>query len=112
MAIVTRMTIRPGTQLPVHHHPYPRVGWVEQGALRVVQTDSREKRVFFAGSRIVESIGRDHHGEVVGNDAVVLTILDVVPPGVTSNTVLRDDGSAAAAPASHDGCPAPHAAFQ
>ncbi|HEY1394901.1 cupin domain-containing protein [Roseateles sp.] len=110
VAIVTPMTIRPGTQLPVHLHPFPRFGWVEQGAIRVVQVESGLARVFRAGELITESIGQHHYGEVVGKEAAVLKILDVVPPGMTSNTVLRDAGSATSTP--HDVCHAFQAMFQ
>ncbi|WP_343639181.1 cupin domain-containing protein [Roseateles sp.] len=88
----TRLTIPPGTRLPVHQHPYPRFGWLVQGEIEVVQPDTGRTRILRAGEVIAESIGEWHFGRTVSKEPVIFTLLDVVPRGTASNTVLRDAG--------------------
>lgn len=86
------LTLQPGARLPVHRHPYPRIGEVLSGTIRVVQSSTGRSRLFGTGETIVESIDDDHYGEVVGDAPVVLRVRDHVPPGVTSNTILHEAG--------------------
>lgn len=91
-ALFSRLTIPPGTRLPVHHHPFPRYGWLVQGEIEVEQPDTGKRRALKAGDVVAESIGEWHFGRTLGTEPVIFKLLDVVPRGTASNTVLRDAG--------------------
>ncbi|WP_423601209.1 hypothetical protein [Roseateles sp. MS654] len=88
--LVIDVRLTPGVPLPVHRHPYPRFGWVKAGEVRITQESTGRQRYFRAGDLIAESVDDNHFGEAVGSVPVVLKVLDVVPCGTTSNTILRD----------------------
>jgi quercetin dioxygenase-like cupin family protein len=91
-AVFSRLTIAPGTSLPVHRHPYPRYGWLVQGEIEVVQPETGRRRILKAGEVIAESIGEWHFGQTLGKEPVIFTLLDIVPRGTASNTVVRGSG--------------------
>ncbi len=77
-------------RLPVHHHPFPRFGWVIEGTLRVTNTETGKELLLRPGDRIAESVAQGHFGEAVGPERVVLDVVDIVPPGHGSNTAMGE----------------------
>ena len=84
----------PGKRIASHLHPFPRIAEVLSGRLRVVQEagpDVPERvRVFEPGDTIVETVGRYHFGESVGDEPARPIVFDFLPGDVVSNTVYRD----------------------
>jgi quercetin dioxygenase-like cupin family protein len=85
--IVTTLEIHPGAVLPRHLHPYPRYGYVLEGALKITNDQTGTTEVFKAGDFIVESIGQWHHAETVGDNPVKLLVIDQVEGRKTGNTI-------------------------
>ena len=85
--IASTYEIAPGAKLPQHKHPYQRYAYVLEGDLLVAQV-GRSQRTYHAGEMVVESVGRWHYGENVGQVPVRLLVIDQVPQGRPS-TVLR-----------------------
>ncbi|HSI39994.1 MAG TPA: cupin domain-containing protein [Xanthobacteraceae bacterium] len=87
--VVAEYVIAPGARLPVHRHPYPRIGYVLQGTLEVVE--ERTGRVFSykPGDVIVEVIGAAHFGRNTGSDPVRLVVFDTTPADVEGNVTLE-----------------------
>ena len=85
--IVSRYAIAPGAALPVHKHPYPRIGYVLSGRLEVTAFEGDQARVFETGEAIIEDIGRWHSARNLGSGPVELLVIDLAPPGAIT-TVL------------------------
>jgi quercetin dioxygenase-like cupin family protein len=85
---VTLYEIPSGKILPLHRHPYCRLGYILSGTLRVVNSDTREKAIYSAGDFAVEAIDSWHEGENVGCDPVRILVIDIVEPGA-GNVVIR-----------------------
>ncbi len=83
------VTIPAGSALPVHKHPYPRYGYVQQGRVRVINSDTGEAVEFGPGDFIVESLGQWHTGLALGEEDVKLLVIDQSEPG-HGNVVLKD----------------------
>jgi quercetin dioxygenase-like cupin family protein len=88
--IVTILEIQPHAQLPRHLHPYPRYGYVLEGALKITNDETGTTEVFKAGDFIVEAIGQWHHAETLGDSPVKLLVIDQVEGRKTGNTVVRN----------------------
>src|SRR4051794_17546610 len=80
---VTAQTVEmpAGGGLGVHKHPWPRLAYVQQGTIRVINDDTHTSREFKTGELLVEAIGQWHHAEVVGDQPVKLLVIDQAPPG-------------------------------
>ncbi len=86
---VLRYIIAPGATMPVHKHPYPRYAYVYAGNLTVYASDTGQRYDYKAGDFIVEVIDEWHYGENTGAEPVELLVIDQVPEGRTTNTVLK-----------------------
>ena len=86
--IVMRFVIQPGATLPVHEHPYQRYAYVLSGHLTVTLSDTGQVLHYGPGDFIVEVRDEWHFGAALGNEPVVLLVIDQVEAGHT-NTVLR-----------------------
>jgi quercetin dioxygenase-like cupin family protein len=75
--------------MPVHKHPYPRYAYVQAGHLTVYAPDTGQRYDYKAGDFIVEVIDEWHYGENTGGEPVELLVIDQVPEGRSSNTVLK-----------------------
>lgn len=84
----TLFEIPPGTVLPVHKHPAPRMGYILSGTLRVTNVETGETTTYTAGNFAIEAVDVWHEGENVGGGPVRLLVIDLVEPGA-SNVVLR-----------------------
>jgi quercetin dioxygenase-like cupin family protein len=81
------VSIPKGVTLPLHKHPYPRYALVQQGRIRVTNTDTGGVVEFGKGEFVVEALGQWHTGEAL--EDVVLFVIDQAPPG-EANTVRKD----------------------
>jgi quercetin dioxygenase-like cupin family protein len=86
--VVTRLTIAPGATLPQHEHPYQRYAYVLSGHLKVTMSDTGQSFTYGPGDFIVEMRNEWHSADTVGNQPVVLLVIDQVVAG-HSNVVLR-----------------------
>lgn len=87
--LTTSVEIPPGVELDIHKHPNQRIAIVREGSLRVTNAETGEVREFHQGDVIVELVDVWHSGKNIGRTPVRLTVMDIVPAGVTSNTMLR-----------------------
>lgn len=86
--IVARYHIAAHATLPVHKHPFFRLGYVLAGSLQVSNLETGRSRVFGPGEAIVEDIDQWHSARNLTARPVELLVVDLVPPGV-SNTVQQ-----------------------
>lgn len=80
----------PGSRLPVHRHPFPRLAVVEAGTLEVTNVETGETKQYGPNELVVESIGAWHFGTNPGSTTVRLTVIDLLPVGATSNVELQE----------------------
>lgn len=88
-AVVARYSIAPYAALPVHKHPYVRLGYVLSGSLEVTNVETGRARVFNAGEAIVEDIDQWHAARNLEPRSVELLVIDLAPPGAKA-TLQRD----------------------
>jgi quercetin dioxygenase-like cupin family protein len=86
--IASVFDIAPGAVLPAHLHPWPRLAYVLQGSLRVVNHTTGRTDIFKAGDFIVESVGHWHQGANDSHAPLKLLVIDLVPKGA-GNTTLK-----------------------
>lgn len=78
---VNRVTIAAGTSLPVHKHPFQRLGYVESGSIRVTNLDTGKVIDYHPGEMIIEARDQWHTGLALGDAPVVLLVIDQTPAG-------------------------------
>lgn len=78
---VSRVTIPAGASLPVHKHPFQRYAYVESGSITVRNLDTGTSVEFKPGATIVEARDQWHTGTAMGDQPVVLLVIDQTPPG-------------------------------
>lgn len=86
---ISRVTIPAKASLPVHKHPFQRYAYVESGSVTVRNLDTGTSVEFKPGSTIVEARDQWHTGTAMGDQPVVLLVIDQTPPG-QANTVRKD----------------------
>ena len=86
---VSRVTIPAKASLPVHKHPFQRYAYVESGSVTVRNLDTGTSVEFKPGSTIVEARDQWHTGTAMGDQPVVLLVIDQTPPG-QANTVRKE----------------------
>ena len=79
--IVSRYKITSRAALPVHKHPYPRLGYVVSGSLMVTNIESRQSKVVNAGGVIVEDVEKWHEARNLEAQPVDLVVVDLVKRG-------------------------------
>jgi len=85
---ILRITIAPGTQLPMHKHPGINAGVVISGELTVF-TDVGETIVLTAGDPIIEVVEKWHYGANTGESDVDIIVFYAGTEG-TPLTVPKD----------------------
>jgi quercetin dioxygenase-like cupin family protein len=70
---ILRITIPPGTQLPVHKHPVINAGVILKGQLTVV-TEAGKRLDLKAGDAIVEVVNTWHYGKNEGDEPAELIV--------------------------------------
>jgi quercetin dioxygenase-like cupin family protein len=78
---VSETTLAPGSRLPVHKHPFPRVVQVLSGRLLVTNLDTGKAHEAAAGDWLVDAVDQWHDAAVVGAEPVRLLTIDQAPPG-------------------------------
>lgn len=90
--IVSRYVIQPGTSLPIHKHPYQRYAYVVSGKLRVTVAgegpDAGRVFEYKPGEFIVEIRDEWHFGTALGDQPVVLLVIDQVEAGHKATVVM------------------------
>lgn len=81
------VTFQPGDKTVVHKHPFPHYGYVLDGTLTIVNTETGKSFDLKTGAFLVEMMNTAHYGENRGTVPVRILIVDSVPSGVTNNTV-------------------------
>lgn len=81
------VTFQPGDKTVVHRHPYPHYGYMLEGTLTIVNTETGKSFDLKPGEFLVEMMNTSHYGENRGTVPVRILIVDSVPTGVTNNTV-------------------------
>jgi quercetin dioxygenase-like cupin family protein len=74
----------------VHRHPFPHYGYVLEGTLTIVNTETGKSFDVKTGEFLVEMVNTAHYGENRGKTPVKILIVDQVPEGVKTNSVLKD----------------------
>ena len=87
--VLSTYMIPAGAKLPVHKHPHSRLALVQEGTIAVTNVDTNQTQHYGPGDMVVESVDQWHFGVNTGSSPVRLLVLDELPGGVTSNTVLR-----------------------
>lgn len=94
--VVSHYTIQPGASLPLHKHPAQRYAYILSGEIDVTFPDLGKAFHSKAGDFIAEGRGQWHAGKNNGDAPVELLVIDQMPEGATTNTIMKD-----ASPASH-----------
>ena len=84
---IKRITIPPGTSLPLHKHPVINAGVLLEGTL-AVETAEGKKLVLHAGDPIIEVVDHWHRGTNVGRDPAEIIVFYAGTVG-TPNTVKK-----------------------
>ena len=71
---VLRITIPPGTTLPLHTHPVINAAVILQGTLEV-KLPNGTSRTFNEGEALIEVVNTAHYGKTVGNESVVVLVV-------------------------------------
>ena len=70
---ILRITIPPGTALPLHQHPVINAGVLLSGRLTVVTEDDKKLHLK-AGDALVEVVSKWHYGKNTGNEPAVILV--------------------------------------
>ena len=84
---IKRITIPPGTSLPLHKHPVINAGVLLEGTL-AVETEEGKNLVLQAGDPIIEVVDHWHRGTNVGKDPAEIIVFYAGTVG-TPNTVKK-----------------------
>ena len=87
--IVSIVTFPPGDKPAVHKHPYPHYGYMLEGTLTIVNTETGESFKLKPGEFLVEMMDAWHYGENRGTVPVRILIVDQVPEGAKTNSVAK-----------------------
>lgn len=80
----SRVVMPVGTELAPHKHPWPRYVAIQSGRLSVSNEVTGVTREFGPGDFLVEAIDQWHTGKVVGDQPVLLVVIDQAPPGAVN----------------------------
>lgn len=86
--IATIITFQPGDKTAVHKHPWPHYGYVLEGVLTVTNSETGKRFEVKPGAFLVEMQNTAHYGENKGAVPVKILIVDTVPAGVTTNSMV------------------------
>jgi len=81
------VTFMPGDKTVVHTHPFPHYGYMLEGVLTIVNTETGKVFDLKPGEFLVEMLNTAHYGENRGTVPVRLLVVDSVPEGTVSNSV-------------------------
>jgi len=81
------VTFQPGDKTPIHKHPYPHYGYMLEGVLTVVNTETGKSFELKPGDFLVEMLNTAHYGENRGSVPVKLLVIDSLPAADTVNSI-------------------------
>ena len=87
--VTTIVTFQPGDRTVVHEHPYPHYGYMLEGTLTIVNTETGKSFDVKPGEFLVEMTNTYHYGQNRGSVPARILIVDQLPAGVTSNSVAK-----------------------
>ena len=70
--------IAPGVTLPVHKHPFPRLGYVLSGTLRVKNLEAGTTATYRSGDFLLEAVDQWHEGQNAGPEPLKLLVIDLL----------------------------------
>jgi quercetin dioxygenase-like cupin family protein len=70
---ILKITIPPGTQLPMHKHPVINAGFLVSGELIVITEDNRKLHLK-AGDSLIEIVDKWHYGKNEGASPAVIIV--------------------------------------
>lgn len=73
--------VPPGATLPVHKHPFPRLGYVLAGALKVTNMQTSESQTYGPGAFVLECVDQWHEGGNPGTVPLRLLVVDLTEKG-------------------------------
>jgi quercetin dioxygenase-like cupin family protein len=85
---VSIFEIPPGVALPAHLHPFPRMGYVLSGTLRVRNLESGKAETYGEGQFVLESVNQWHEGDNPGRTPLRLLVIDLAEKGAKT-TILK-----------------------
>ena len=83
---ISKITLPPGFQLPVHEHPNPLGGYILSGELTVIREDG-QKHTFKEGEALVEVVNTWHFGKNEGDEPLVLIAFYIGQSNVPLSTL-------------------------
>jgi len=86
---VNTVAFAPGARLPVHKHLYPHYVYVLEGTLSVTNVETGKSFDVKQGTFFAEMIDTWHFGANNGTVPLKLLVIDQVPEGTKTNTVLK-----------------------
>jgi len=87
--VTSIVTFQPGDKTAVHKHPYPHYGYMLEGTLTIVNTETGKSFELKPGDFLVEMQNTWHYGENRGTVPVRILIIDQLPAGVSGNIVAK-----------------------
>lgn len=87
---VNTVTFAPGARLPVHKHLYPHYVYVLDGTLHVTNVETGKSFDVKQGTFFAEMTGTWHYGENTTSTPIRLLVIDQVPQGTKTNTVVKE----------------------
>ena len=85
----TMYEIPPGARLPVHKHPFPRMGYVLEGTLRVTNDETSRSETYDPGAFVLESVDEWHEGANAGTVPLKLLVIDLTEKGAPTTILKR-----------------------
>ncbi len=82
-------TFPSGARLPEHKHPFPHYAYVLEGTLTVVNTQTGKSFDVKQGEFLAEMQDTWHYGINKRAEPVKLLVIDQVPVGTKTNTVVK-----------------------
>lgn len=86
---VNTVAFAPGARLPVHKHLYPHYVYVLEGTLSVTNVETGKSFDVKQGTFFAEMIDTWHFGANNGSVPLKLLVIDQVPEGTKTNTVVK-----------------------
>lgn len=78
-----------GAALPMHKHPYPRYAYIMQGEVEFIYPPDNKVVKWKEGTFAAEAPNHWHWGRNSGNVPMKILVIDHLPDGETTNTVIR-----------------------
>jgi quercetin dioxygenase-like cupin family protein len=81
-----------GAALPMHKHPYPRYAYIMQGEVEFIYPPDNHVVKWKEGTFAAEAPNHWHWGRNSGDVPMKILVIDHLPEGETTNTVIKHTG--------------------